>query len=456
MTAEPVEWVLTVYYGPTAHRATYGRQVRSPRYSKDYIQFPPADSNFLETFHRLFPATASGARVELMYQWPGGKMPGAFNYSSDRWHLKWETRLGAPPAWKMSPKTSENTVETIPGDPGHEDFASAEKELALLARRGAGQPYLVAIKLRDEANRLHLRAYLAKPKKKYAWADIQLAPPEVQALAQKTTQKKAIAWSTFRSGGVSPGAKVKDALSQFIGSPNPRSVIDSLDADTGRALATYLRQPGYGLFFDPARNHSAWQQPAPLSAQMAASADELANALDARFPPSPDKDAAAETSEADPDEVEIFRDQIEQRSFEVPDSSATVKTRGSAQKAFADAVKANYRYRCAITGIMTKDFLVASHIVPWSVDQSIRLDPSNGICLSLFVDRAFEKGYLLIEDDHTVCIDWDRVGDDHALQRELRLYEGRTLDVPAEGGPKLEYLQRRRALVAGGEERAGS
>ena len=28
------------------------------------------------------------------------------------------------------------------------------------------------------------------------------------------------------------------------------------------------------------------------------------------------------------------------------------------------------------------------------------------------MDRAFEKGYLLIEDDLTIRIDWDRVGDD--------------------------------------------
>jgi hypothetical protein len=224
-------------------------------------------------------------------------------------------------------------------------------------------------------------------------------------------------------------------------------VIDALDADTGRALASYLRQPAYGLFFDPARNHDAWLQSAPLPEQMAASADEVLTLLDRRFPPIPQGDAPAETFEADPDQVEAFRNQIEHERFEVPDSTATVKTRGSAQKAFADAVKTNYGFRCAITGIETKDFLVAAHIVPWSKDQSIRLDPSNGICLSLMLDRAFEKGYLLIEDNHTIRIDWDRVGEDHVLRSQLEPYDGRKLNVPAAGGPKLEYLQRRRVLV---------
>ncbi len=372
--------------------------------------------------------------------------PGALDYSSDRWHLKWETHRSAPKAWKMRLQPSEATAETIPGDPSHLDFDAAENELALLAARGAGQPYLIAIKLRDEPRKLHLRAYLGDPRKKYAWADIRLAPPEIQALAQKTTQRRAIAWSTFRSGGVPAGATVKDALSQLIA--NPTAVINALNADAGRALASHLRQPGYGLFFDPAQNHDAWQQPAPLSAQLAASADEFVRALDARFPPSPDEDAAAETLEIDPDEVEAFRNQIERKSFDVPDSTATVKTRGSAQKAFADAVKSNYGMRCGITGIETKEFLVAAHIVPWSTDQSIRLDPSNGICLSLLVDRAFEKGYLIIEDDLAIRIDWDRLGDDDSLRSQLEPYSGMKLNAPAEAGPKVEYLQRRRALIA--------
>lgn len=444
MPLQPVEWVLVVYYGPEAHRATYGRQVRSGRYTKDYIQLS-RKAEFMDTLNRLFPGTTGGARVDLTFQWPGDMTPGALDYSSDRWHLKWEThRRSAPQAWKMRPEPSEATAETIPGDPSHLDFDAAEKELVLLADRGAGQPYLVAVKLRDQPRTLHLRAYLANPRRKYTWADVRGLPAEIQALAHKTTQRRATAWLTFRSGGVSPGATVKKTLSQMR--VNPTKVIDALNGDEGRALASYLRQPGYGLFFDPAQNHDAWQQPAPLSAKVAASADKLINALDARFPPSPDEDVAAETLEIDPDQVEGFRGQIEAKSFDVPDSTATVKTRGSAQKAFGEAVKANYGMRCAITGIATREFLVAAHIVPWSTDQSIRLDPANGICLSLLVDRAFENGYLLIEDDYRIRIDWDRVGDDLELRNWLKPYEGKTLNAPTDGNPKVEYLQRRRAM----------
>ena len=65
----------------------------------------------------------------------------------------------------------------------------------------------------------------------------------------------------------------------------------------------------------------------------------------------------------------------------------------------------------------------------------------------MLVDRAFEKGYLLIEDDLTIRIDWDRIGDDQSPRSELGPYDGRKLNAPTEGDPKPDYLQRRRAMV---------
>lgn len=448
MVAQPVEWVLVVYYGPAAHQATYGRQVRGGGYTKDYIQLSRKQT-FLDEVANLFSVTASATEsVPLTYKWPAGTTSGAFVFkSADRPHLKWETSLGAPSAWKMALAPSDATAETIPGDPSQLNIAAAEREFELLNARGAGQPFLLAIKVRDEPRTLHLRAYLREPSDDYAWADLKLVPQEVQALAAKTSRQSALAWSLFQSGGTVPSAKVAAELSRLVAARDRGPVINSLDVETGRALTSYLRRPGHGLFFDPTRNHDAWLKPAALSAQTAASINEILHELEARFPAMPLEDAAAETLEVDPEEVEAFREQIEQVSFAVADSTTTAKTRGSAQRAFAEAVKGNYGYRCAITGLTSRDFLVASHIVPWSQDQSIRLDPSNGICLSLLVDRAFEKGHLLIEDDLTIRIDWDRIGDDRALRSHLAPYDGRKLNVPAKGAPRPEYLRRRRALA---------
>lgn len=441
--------MLVVFYGPSAHRATYGRQVGGTKYTKDYIQLS-RKPEFLETIHRIFPvAVGADGTVPLTYEWPTGSTTGAFVFkSADRPHLKWETSLGAPRAWKMSLTPSDGVAETIPGDPTHTDFDAAESELAHLASRGAGQPYLVAVKLRDESASLHLRAYLGGADGSFGWADLRQTPLAVQELAAKTSAGSALAWSLFQSGGEAPSVAIETAIQALHEAEKPGLVIDSLSAADAHALSAYLSRPGYGLFFDPTRNHDAWDVPAPLSEELALSAAELIRALQDRYPNLPVSDIAAESIEPDPAEVDYFRKQIVQQDYSVADSTSTVKTRGSAQRAFADAVKANYEYCCAVTGIATKEFLVASHIVPWSEDSSIRLDPANGICLSLLVDRAFEKGHLLIEDDLTIRIDRARIGDDEALLAALSPYSGTSLRVPTKDVPNPDYLQRRRALVA--------
>ncbi len=411
MTAQAVEWVLVVFYGPSAHQSTYGRRVKKGGYTKDFIQLS-RKKKFLDEVTNIFSVTGSATEVvPIAYQWPKGMAPGEFVFrSADRPHLKWRTSQGAPTAWKMVPSPSDETPETIPGDSLHQNFEDAENEFAQIANRGAGQPYLMAVKLRDEPRTLHLRAYLKNPNRDFAWADLSLVPLEIQTLAGETSQSSALASSLFQGDGIVPSAEIQDALSKLAAAQDKMTVIDPLDFDTGRALISYLRRPGHGLFFDPTQNHDAWVQPAPLPTQIAVSIDEFLQMLEIRFPANSQGDAAAETFEIDPDEVEAFREQIVHKSYEVADSTATIKTRGSAQRVFAGEVKANYEYRCAITGVTTKDFLVAAHIVPWSEDASIRLDPSNGICLSSLVDCAFEKGYLQIEDDGTIRIDWGRVG----------------------------------------------
>lgn len=448
MAALPVEWVLLIYYGPSAHRATYGR-LGGTKYTKDYIQLSRT-SEFMDALATYFPVDKSGVgSTQLTLKWwPTGSAPGALVFqSADRPHLKWETTLGAPNAWKMSPNPSDATAETIPGNPSHLDEAAAENELALLKKNGIGQPYLLAIKVHNEPKTLHLRAYLENPNKDYAWADVGLLPKELQALVAKTSQSSALAWSEFQSGGVAPTQKLEEALSKLVASNDLAFEINTLGAEVVRRLVEYLKNPAHGLFFDPSRNHDAWTQAVAVPKKVATNAEGVLEMLNARLAATLLGDAAAEAAEVSAEEVTLFREQIKQKNYEVPDVHTTVKTRGSAQKAFAEAVKANYGSRCAITGIKNKNFLVAAHIVPWSIDQTIRLDPSNGICLSLLVDRAFEYGHLQIDDDLTVRIDWDRVGDDDALISILLPYEGKKIEAPKVGKPKLDYLQRRRALV---------
>ena len=77
------------------------------------------------------------------------------------------------------------------------------------------------------------------------------------------------------------------------------------------------------------------------------------------------------------------------------------------QNVFRQIVLANYDNKCAVTGIDIPDLLVASHIVPWSKNEQERLNPENGICLSPLYDRAYDKGYIGINEKFEILLSAD-------------------------------------------------
>lgn len=74
------------------------------------------------------------------------------------------------------------------------------------------------------------------------------------------------------------------------------------------------------------------------------------------------------------------------------------------QAFFRDAVISSYNNRCCVTGLPLVECLVAGHIVPWSVDELRRADPTNGVCMSATFDRLFDCGLVTIEDDLTLRV----------------------------------------------------
>jgi putative restriction endonuclease len=72
------------------------------------------------------------------------------------------------------------------------------------------------------------------------------------------------------------------------------------------------------------------------------------------------------------------------------------------QTFFRKLILASYDNKCALTGIDTPELLVASHIVPWSVDISSRTNPANGICLNALHDRAFDEGLITFDRDLSI------------------------------------------------------
>ena len=130
------------------------------------------------------------------------------------------------------------------------------------------------------------------------------------------------------------------------------------------------------------------------------------------------------------------------------DKKAFVKQRVN-QDAFRSMILNLYEKRCALTGIDIPALLVASHIIPWAVNQQERLNPENGLCLSSLYDKAFDKGFISFDDQYRVI-----------LAGKLKLYqaepyyrkhfasiEGQTIALPEYHRPNKEFLEWHRDCI---------
>ena len=74
------------------------------------------------------------------------------------------------------------------------------------------------------------------------------------------------------------------------------------------------------------------------------------------------------------------------------------------QSFFRKTIMAAYDNSCCITGINQQELLIASHIIPWSVDESNRMNPRNGLALNALHDKAFEAGLITVMPDYRVRV----------------------------------------------------
>ena len=87
------------------------------------------------------------------------------------------------------------------------------------------------------------------------------------------------------------------------------------------------------------------------------------------------------------------------------ETTATVRVRRG-QDFFRATVLTAYGRRCCLTGCDVEGLLVASHIVPWAEQghEAHRLNPRNGLCLAALQDRAFDQGYIGLDDGLRVIV----------------------------------------------------
>ena len=121
---------------------------------------------------------------------------------------------------------------------------------------------------------------------------------------------------------------------------------------------------------------------------------------------------------------------------------AVIKQRVN-QSFFRSTILSSYNLKCCITGLSISDFLVASHIVPWSKDEKNRLNPHNGLCLNSIHDKAFDKGFITITPDYKIKVSkyFDSYKKDNAVNDLFLKHENQFIALPDKFSPSKDFLE---------------
>lgn len=113
------------------------------------------------------------------------------------------------------------------------------------------------------------------------------------------------------------------------------------------------------------------------------------------------------------------------------------------QRFFRNTILANYRSRCCVCGMPIPRLLIASHIIPWRDNEDLRLNPHNGLCMCALHDRAFDTGFLAVDEQYRIVIS-NQVSDylpNESAETGLIRHHRNEILLPDKFMPKQEYLQ---------------
>jgi putative restriction endonuclease len=113
------------------------------------------------------------------------------------------------------------------------------------------------------------------------------------------------------------------------------------------------------------------------------------------------------------------------------------------QNFFRQAVLAAYNNKCCITDLELPELLIASHIVPWSVDSKNRVNPRNGLCLNAIHDRAFDKGLITITKEFRVKLSStiEQCKHNRAIEVMFLKYADAEIRLPDKFIPDLQFIE---------------
>ena len=104
-----------------------------------------------------------------------------------------------------------------------------------------------------------------------------------------------------------------------------------------------------------------------------------------------------------------------------------------------------------MTGINIPELLIASHIKPWSVSdpKTERTNPSNGILLNAFHDKAFDKGLITINNSFEVMVSPKLLRNnlDAPFCSWLTAFHGKKITLPEKFIPEKHFIEYHNDMV---------
>jgi hypothetical protein len=120
------------------------------------------------------------------------------------------------------------------------------------------------------------------------------------------------------------------------------------------------------------------------------------------------------------------------------------------QQFFRQSFLNAYDVRCCITGIQVPRLLRASHIKPWTPFPEHRLDPRNGLCLSVIHDAAFDAGLITLDEKLRVILS-KRLRSffpQPTLEHNFLLFDGQPIRLPEKlAEPDPEFIRYHREVI---------
>lgn len=112
---------------------------------------------------------------------------------------------------------------------------------------------------------------------------------------------------------------------------------------------------------------------------------------------------------------------------------------------FRLSVLTAYNNQCCITGLNLPNLLVASHIKPWaqSDERTERTNPCNGLALNPFHDKAFDRGFITIDNHYQVVISSQikEISMDQETREWFMSYDYHSIALPDRFRPGKRFIE---------------